>query len=178
MTLHMDGARLANAIAFLRCTPAEATWKAGVDVLSFGMTKNGALAAEAVVFFHDKHIRDVEFRRKKFGHLLSKMRFVSAQLACALESGRWLKWASTANNLAQSLAERLSKISDVEIVNPVEANLVFAAMPETLSQRLRARGAKFYDWGPASEGRRLARFVTSFTTQERDIDRLIAAASA
>jgi threonine aldolase len=178
MTLHMDGARLANAIAFLGCTPAEATWKAGVDALSFGMTKNGAFGAEAVVFFHSEHVRDFAFRRKKFGHLLSKMRFVSAQFACALENDRWLTWARLANDLALSLMQRLAEISDIAIVHPVEANLVFASIPEWLGQRLRARGAQFYDWGPPSAGRRLVRFVTSFATSEKDIDRLIAAASA
>jgi threonine aldolase len=105
------------------------------------------------------------------------MRFVSAQLACAIENDRWLNWARRANDLARSLAERLSEISDVEIVNPVEANLVFASMTEMLNQRLRARGAKFYDWGPSSGGHRLVRFVTSIATPEKDIDRLIAAAS-
>jgi threonine aldolase len=177
MSLHMDGARLANSVAFLHCTPAETTWKAGVDVLSLGMTKNGALAAEAVVFFNDRYVGDFAFRRKKFGHLQSKMRFVSAQLACAIENDRWLHWARRANDLALSLAERLSEISGVKIVNPVEANLVFASMPETLNRRLRAQGATFYDWGPPGGGRRLARFVTSFATPEKDIDALIAAAS-
>src|SRR5205814_9451957 len=108
--VHMDGARLANAIAFLGCTPAEATWKAGVDVLSFGMTKNGALAAEAVVFFHAGDARDFEFRRKRFGHLVSKMRFVSEQLLCAIENHRWLRWATTANALASVRAHRLAVI--------------------------------------------------------------------
>jgi threonine aldolase len=177
MKLHMDGARLANAIAFLGCTPAEATWKAGVDVLSFGMTKNGALAAEAVVFFHAGDARDFEFRRKRFGHLVSKMRFVSAQLLCALDGDRWLRWAKTANARARVLAQRLAGISDVEIVNPVEANLVFAVMPEAVIGRLRSKGAAFYDWGPSAEGRRLVRFVTSFATPESDIELLIAAAS-
>jgi threonine aldolase len=178
MALHMDGARLANAIAFLGCTPAEATWKTGVDALSLGMTKNGALAAEAVVFFGDVHVRDFAFRRKKFGHLLSKLRFVSAQLACAFEDDRWLAWARRANALARSLAERLAGISGIAIVNPVEANLVFVSMPETLRRQLRSRGAQFYDWGPPRAGSRLVRFVTSFATPEEDIDRLIAAVSA
>ena len=94
MKLHMDGARLANALAFLGCRPAEVTWKAGIDVLSLGMSKNGALGAEAVVFFHPGDIGDFEFRRKRFGHLVSKMRFVSAQLLCAFEQERWLGWAT------------------------------------------------------------------------------------
>jgi len=175
MTLHMDGARLANALAFLGCTPAEVTWKAGVDALSFGMTKNGALGAEAVVFFRAEHARDFEFRRKRFGHLISKTRFISAQLLCALEHGRWLGWAAAANALAGILANGLGTISGVEIVHPVEANLVFASMPESLVQQLRAAGATFYDWGPLGGGCRLVRFVTSFVTPERDIEMLIEA---
>jgi threonine aldolase len=177
MRLHMDGARLANAIAFLGCSPAEATWKAGVDALSFGMTKNGALAAEAVVFFRAEDARDFEFRRKKFGHLVSKMRFISAQWLCALDSDRWLRWAKTANAFARVLAKRLDGVPGVEIVCPVEANLVFASMPEALIGRLRSEGAAFYDWGPPAEGRRLVRFATSFATPEDDIEQLIAAAS-
>ena len=141
------------------------------------MTKNGALAAEAVVFFHPEDARDFEFRRKRFGHLVSKMRFVSKQLLCAIENHRWLRWATTANALARVLAQRLAGIPGVEIAYPVEANLVFACMPETLIEELRTRGAEFYDWGPPAKGRRLVRFVTSFATPENDIERLIAAAS-
>ena len=175
MKLHMDGARLANAIAFMGCAPAEITWRAGVDALSFGMTKNGAFAAEAVLFFNRADARDFEFRRKRFGHLISKMRFVSAQLLCGIEKGRWLNWAQTANRLACVLAERLAAVPAVEIVHPVQANLVFASMPEPLRRKLRVAGAMFYDWGPCGDGRRLGRFVTSFATPERDIDRLFAA---
>src|SRR6185295_13720713 len=104
MKLHMDGARFANALVGLGCTPAELTWKCGVDVLSFGATKNGALAAEAVIFFMPKDARDFEYRRKKSGHLLSKMRFVSAQLEAYLADGHWLDNARRANLLAQRLA--------------------------------------------------------------------------
>jgi len=176
MKLHMDGARLSNAIASLGCEPADVTWKAGVDALSFGMTKNGALAAEAVVFFHAEDVRDFEFRRKRFGHLISKTRFVSAQLICALENERWLGWARKANALAAALAKRLGEIPGVEIVHPVEANLVFSCMPEALIKMLRDSGAEFYDWGPPRSGRRVVRFATSFATPEHDIERLQAAA--
>ena len=102
MKLHMDGARFANALVHLGCTPAEATWRAGVDVLSFGATKNGALAAEAVIFFHEADAADFEYRRKKAGHLLSKMRFVSAQLDAYLDNNLWLKRAAYANALARA----------------------------------------------------------------------------
>ncbi|HEX3432067.1 MAG TPA: low specificity L-threonine aldolase [Rhizomicrobium sp.] len=175
MKLHLDGARLANAIAFLGCTPAEATWKAGVDTVSFGMSKNGALAAEAVVFFHPEEVRDFEFRRKRFGHLISKMRFVAAQLLCALENDRWLHWARSANARARLLAGILRDIADVEVVHPVDANLVFATLPESLILKLRSAGAKFYDWSPPERGRRLVRFVTSFATSQSEIEQLRAA---
>lgn len=176
MKLHMDGARFANAIAWLGCTPAEATWRAGVDVLSFGGTKNGALAAEAVVFFDPGAAQDFGYRRKKSGHLLSKMRFVSAQLLCALAENRWLVWAGRANAKARNLAAQLETISGAEIVHPIEANVVFAHLPETTVARLRVRGAKFYDWSPPAGGRVLVRLVTSPATTDADIERLINAA--
>jgi threonine aldolase len=176
LKLHMDGARLANAVAHLACTPAEATWRAGVDVLSFGATKNGALGAEAVVFFDPGEARDFEYRRKKSGHLLSKMRFVSAQLVCALEEDRWLRWAARANGLAGLLASGLAEIAGVEIAYPVEANMIFASMPDALIARLHAKGARFPDWAPSMKERTLVRLVTSFMTPESDIERLIALA--
>lgn len=173
MKLHMDGARFANAIAFLGCSPAEATWKAGVDVLSLGFTKNGALAAEAVIFFDPDDARDFEYRRKRSGHLVSKMRFVSAQLLCALEGDRWLAWAAEANARARLLAEGLRRLGDGEIVYPVEANAVFARLPDETIARLRARGASFYDWSASADGRTVVRFVTSFATPEADIQQLL-----
>jgi threonine aldolase len=176
MKLHMDGARVANAIAHLGCTPAEATWRAGVDVLSFGATKNGALGAEAVVFFDPDETRDFEYRRKKSGHLLSKMRFVSAQLLCALEENRWLAWAARANAFAGRLAQGLAEIESIEIVHPVQASMIFALMPDAMVARLRAQGASFYEWAPSDGRRTLVRLVTSFMTPERDIERLIAIA--
>jgi threonine aldolase len=176
MKMHMDGARLANAIAHLGCTPAEATWGAGVDVLSFGATKNGAFGAEAVVFFEPEDARDFEYRRKKSGHLLSKMRFVSAQIVCALEHNRWLSWAARANALAHRLARGLAQIEGIEIVHSVEASMIFAFMPDTMVARLRAQGASFYDWAPSREGRPLVRLVTSFMTPESDVEQLIAVA--
>lgn len=174
--LHMDGARFANAIAHLGGTPAEATWKAGVDILSFGATKNGALGAEAVVFFNPEDARDFEFRRKKAGHLLSKMRFVSAQLLCALENDRWIAWASRANALAGRLAAELGEIPAAEIAWPVESNAIFAFLPNELVARLREHGARFYDWAEPFKGRTLVRLVTSLSTPETDIDAFVAIA--
>ena len=176
MKLHMDGARFANALVSVGCTPAQMTWKSGVDVLSFGATKNGALAAEAVIFFNPQDARDFEYRRKKSGHLLSKLRFVSAQLEAYLANDLWLENARRANHLAQRLAQGLTEAGSVEIAHPVSANAVFARMPAALAAKLRAAGASFYDWGVPEEGRILARLMLSFATPEADVARLIALA--
>lgn len=173
MKVHMDGARFANALVGLGCSPAEMTWKAGIDVLSFGATKNGALAAEAVVFFNKDDARDFEYRRKKSGHLISKMRFVSAQLEAYLANEHWLANARHANGLAQRLAQGLAQSSDVTIAHPVNANAVFAEMPSAKAAKLRAAGVKFYDWGVPKDGRTLARLMLSFATPEADVAKLI-----
>jgi threonine aldolase len=172
LKLHMDGARFANALAHLGCGAAEITWRAGVDVLSFGATKNGAVAAEAVVFFDPGASGDFVWRRKKAGHLISKQRFVSAQLEAYLSEGLWLRNAARANTLAKRLAQGLG----VETEFPVEANEVFARLPDATVARLRAGGAQFYDWEPPRDGRTLVRLVTSFATREADVDKLIALA--
>ena len=173
LKLHVDGARFANALVSAGCTPAQLTWKSGVDVLSFGATKNGALAAEAVVFFNPDEARDFEYRRKKSGHLLSKMRFVSAQLDAYLANDHWLANARRANHLAQRLAQGLAQARDIAIAHPVSANAVFAQMPEARARKLRAAGAVFYDWGVPKDGRVLARLMLSFATPEADVARLI-----
>jgi threonine aldolase len=173
LKVHIDGARFANALVSLGCSPAELTWKSGVDVLSFGATKNGALAAEAVVFFNRDDARDIEFRRKKAGHLLSKMRFVSAQLDAYLSNDHWLANARRANGLAQRLSQGLTQAPDISIAHPVSANAVFARMPEARARKLRAAGAIFYDWGLPRDGHVLARLMLSFATPEADVARLI-----
>jgi threonine aldolase len=173
LKLHMDGARFANALAHLEAAPAEMTWKLGVDALSFGATKNGALCAEAVVFFDLADVRDFEYRRKKSGHLLSKMRFVSAQLVSYLENDRWLVTAARANALAQRLAQGLAAVPGAEIACPVEANAIFVRLPDKTIARLRAKGVQFYDWRPSENGRTLARLVTSFATPDADIERFL-----
>jgi threonine aldolase len=173
MKVHMDGARFANALVHLGCTPADATWRAGVDVLSFGATKNGALAAEAVIFFNEADAADFEYRRKKAGHLLSKMRFVSAQLDAYLDNNLWLKRAAHANALARRLAEGLSEIPGAELAHAVEANAVFVRLPDTTIARLREAGARFYDWSPPAGGRTLIRLVLSFATPERDVAKFL-----
>jgi threonine aldolase len=178
LKVHMDGARFANALVHLDCSPAELTWRAGVDVLSLGGTKNGALCAEAVIFFHPSEAGDFEYRRKKSGHLLSKMRFISAQLLAQLEGGLWLNMARRANGLARDMAGALGAIAGIEIVHPVEANAVFARIPVETGARLRAAGARFYDWASPQAGRLLVRLVISFATPERDVARFVEIARA
>jgi threonine aldolase len=176
MKLHIDGARFANAAAFLQCAPADITWRAGVHAMSFGATKNGALGAEAVVFFDNSAVGDFEYRRKKSGHLLSKMRFVSAQLEAYLRDGHWLSRASRANALATRLADGLCILDGAEIAAPVEANAVFVRLPDATLVRLRKAGAQFYDWMPPQNGLTLIRLVTSFATPDEDVANFISAA--
>jgi threonine aldolase len=178
MSLHVDGARFANALAGLGCTPAELTWKAGVDAMSFGATKNGALCAEAVIFFEPERAADFEYRRKKSGHLLSKMRFISAQLEGYLAADNWLRTARRANALAQKLGSAIASIPGAALAHPVQANAVFAHLPDAVVARLREAGARFYDWQPSSGGRTLVRLVLSFATPEEDVARFITIARA
>lgn len=176
MVLHMDGARFANAIAHLGCKPADVTWRAGVDAMSFGLTKNGAIAAEAVVFFNPAQAADFEFRRKRGGHLFSKMRFVSAQIEAMLEGDLWLRLARHANSTAQRLAKALGEIPGYTIEHPVEGNEVFCRLPnKQTASALHATGAKFYVWPPVSDPP-LIRLVCSFATNEKDVDAFVAAA--
>jgi threonine aldolase len=171
--LHLDGARFACALDSLKATPAEATWQCGVDVLSFGASKGGTLGAEAVVFFDPADARDFAYRRKKGGHLVSKMRFVSAQLHAFVEDGLWLQAAARANALAQTLAEGLRPLAAVRIVGAVQTNMVFAQMPVELAARLREASAIFYDWTPPEGGRVLVRLATSFATPPGDVAKFI-----
>lgn len=176
MKLHMDGARFANALAGLSVTPAELTWASGVDVMSFGATKNGAMMLEAVIFFDLSLAEDFAYRRMRGGQLLSKSRYLGAQMLAYLDGGLWLDNARRANALAQKLGDGLRRIAAVRIPNPVQANEVFAVMPRTLYDRLQAAGATFYDWMPDSLGDGIGpdevftRFVLSFATPEEDVD--------
>lgn len=182
MKLHMDGARFANAVAGLGCTPADLTWKAGVDALSFGATKNGAMMLEAVIFFDLSLAGDFAYRRMRGGQLLSKGRYLGAQMLAYLEDGLWLDNARRANALARRLAEGLAALKAVRIPNPVQANEVFAVMPRGLYDGLQAAGAKFYDWMPdslgdgISEDEIFARLVLSFATPEQDVETFLALA--
>ncbi len=178
MKLHMDGARFANALVGLGCTPAEMTWKAGVDVLSFGGTKNGGMIIEAVVFFDTGLAEDFLYRRKRAGQLLSKGRFLSAQMLAYLEDGLWLDNAKVANELAQRLSEGIKQLRGVAVSQMTQANEVFAVMPKKLYQALTDKGAHFYEWPVDGLGadETHVRFVLSFATLRADVDRFIALA--
>jgi threonine aldolase len=177
LRLHVDGARFANAIAHLKCTPAEATWKAGVDALSFGFTKNGAMAAEAVVFFDPARAADIAYRRKRAGHLFSKMRYLSAQIDAMLDGNLWLELGARANAAATRLAEGLRAISGVTLEHPVEANELFVRLPSVAAMKaLETAGAKFYEWEPPTGDRPLIRLVCAYTTTEAEVDAFLVAA--
>jgi threonine aldolase len=169
MKVQMDGARFANAVAFLGCHPGDVTWRAGVDVLSFGATKNGALTAEAVVFFNPELVRDFELRRKQAGHLLSKSRYVSAQLLAYVDSGLWLRNARRTNELAQRIGRAAGKMR----MHPVEANEIFLALGQERKRALRQAGFEFYDWNAVGTGQ--ARVVVSWDQGEEDVQALCAA---
>ena len=180
MMVHMDGARFANALARLGATPAEVSWRAGVDVLSFGATKGGALAAEAVVFFDPARAAAMAERRKRGGHLVSKHRFIAAQFEAFLSDDLWLRLAAHANRMADRLATHLVSVKLAPIW-PVEANIVFALLPQTLHERLQAAGAHYYvihtdrtDPATVPSGYVLVRLVTSFATTEASIEKFIA----
>lgn len=183
LAVHMDGARLANAVASLGCTLAEATWKAGVDVLSFGATKNGAMEAEAVIFFEPKRAEGMASRRKRAGQLISKQRYAAIQFDTYLRDDLWLRLARHANAAAQRLAERLNA-AGVKPVWPVEANEVFVTLPRETDERLRKAGATYASWpreflpaGSATDSSAVfARLVTSFATSDADLEKFVAIA--
>lgn len=172
MLVHMDGARFANAVASTGAAPAELSWKAGVDVLCFGGTKNGCLAAEAVVFFDRKEAEDFEYRRKRAGHLWSKMRFISAQFDAYLTDDLWLRLASQANAMAKRLSEGLDSIDGAKVSYPTDINEVFAVFPEGVADKLRQEGAFFYPWITPGDpaGGKMQRLICSFKTTEAEID--------
>ncbi len=165
LCLHMDGARFANACAALRCSPAELTWKSGVNVLCFGGTKNGMAAGEAVLFFDRKLAADFDYRCKQAGQLASKMRFLSAPWVGMLESGAWLRNAEHANLCARSFAARVENIAGISLAQPVEANAVFISAPEKLLDRVRQRGWRFYTFIGGA-----ARFMFSWDSDPARID--------
>jgi threonine aldolase len=177
--VHMDGTRFANAVARLGCTPAEASWKAGVDILCLGATKNGALAAEAVILFDPAKAREFELRRKRGGHLFSKMRFVAAQMDAYLTDRLWLRTAAHANAMADRLAAGLAAAPGCRLAVPVEANLIFAEIPLGLHRRLLAAGAKYHpahggqDEAGPDDAPYVVRLVCSFETTAAEVDRFV-----
>ena len=183
LAVHMDGARFANALVRTNMTPAEVTWQAGVDVLSFGATKGGAFCAEALIFFDPARAKGMQERRKRGGHLLSKHRFLAAQMEAYLADDLWPDLARHANRMADRLVERLGA-AGIKPVWPVEANEVFVPLSAQADRRLRAAGASYYPWSsgslPAGVAVRadatIVRLVTSFSTTEAEVDRFAALA--
>ncbi|MDB5648805.1 MAG: Threonine aldolase [Hyphomicrobiales bacterium] len=176
--VHMDGARFANAVETLGCTPAEASWKAGIDVLSFGATKNGALACEAVIVFDTARAADLPFRRKRAGHTLSKGRFLGAQMQAYLADDHWRELARGANEMAARLAHGLAAIPGIRAPWPRQVNEMFVVLPGAIDRALRQAGARYYDWGtrgltamqaPGAD-ESFVRLVTSFATTHEQVD--------
>lgn len=182
LKLHMDGARFANAVAALGCTAADITWKAGVDVLSFGGTKNGAFAAEAVIVFDPADAGQMPWRRKRAGHTLSKGRLVGAQFEGLLANGHWLDLARHANAMAERLASALQAAGKLRLAWACEANEVFLVLPQQAQAALAAQGIHYIAWSDAAlpeherlrQGEVVGRFVCSFATQAEEVDRLAA----
>lgn len=181
ISVHMDGARFANAVAALKCDPADITWRAGIDVLTLGASKNGALMAEAVVFFEPDLAKDFTYRIKRAGQMAAKSRFFGAQFDAWLRDDHWLELAHHANDVGRKLGQGLTRLPGVRLAWPVQANEVFAVMPRALAEWLRARGAIFYDW-PAytlsesetlSNTEVLVRLVASYGNSQADVDALL-----
>ena len=167
LNMHMDGARFANALVSLNCTPAEMTWKSGIDVLSFGATKNGCIAAEAIIFFKPELVGNLSFLMKRAGHLLSKMRFVSAQLEAYISNNVWLDNAKNANEMGKKLSEGLIKHSSIKLAYPTQANEVFAKFPREVIEHLNSEGYKMNE--DELDGQ-AARLVAAWNTKISDVE--------
>jgi threonine aldolase len=174
LKVHMDGARFANAVAAIGCTPDELSWKAGIDVLSLGATKCGALCAEAVIFFDKELAENFFHRRKRAGHLVSKGRVFGAQFTGWLQNNHWLDLARHANSQAALLSDELSKFDELRLVWPVQANELFLVMPKDLAAHLTKAGAEFHEWYTDAlpddiqlkKEEEFIRLVTSFASQD------------
>lgn len=176
LKVHLDGARFANALAHLGCSAADATWKSGVDILSFGATKNGCMAAEAIVVFDKALAETLAFRRKRAGHLFSKMRFLAAQMDAYLDGGLWLELARHSNAMAKRLAEGLQAIPGARLSHPVEANEIFVELPEKAVAATEAAGYRSYRWnGP---GTQVLRLVSAWSTKPEDVEGFVKTARA
>ena len=181
LIVHMDGARLGNALVHTGASLAEMTWRAGVDILSFGATKGGCLLAEAIVVFDPAQLERLAFLRKRAGQLVSKHRILSAQFDAWLDGGHWLELATHANAMAGRLAEGMLRSGRARLACVPEANEVFAFLVDVDAERLHAAGAQFYDWDAdllepeeqPGRGEKLYRFVASFRTQPEDVDQFL-----
>jgi threonine aldolase len=170
LNIHMDGARFANALVSLDVTPAEMTWKSGIDVLSFGATKNGCIAAEAIIFFKKDLVGNVAYLMKRAGHLLSKMRFVSAQLDAYITNDVWIKNAKHANKMGKKLSEGLNNHSDINLSYPTEANEIFATFPRNKIDHLNSEG---YTINEDEWDGKAVRLVTAWNTKDNDVDEFL-----
>ncbi len=182
LAVHMDGARFANALVSLGTTPAQMTWKSGVDLVSFGGTKNGCWCAEALISFDKSRDETISFLRKRAGQLFSKSRFIAAQFDAYLGDDLWLKLAGHANEMARRLAAGISSSGAARLAWQPQSNEVFAVMNVAKAKALREKGAAFYEWNLplahpdiVSEGEDLFRFVTSFSTTEAEVDQFLGA---
>ncbi|MBI1774290.1 MAG: low specificity L-threonine aldolase [Proteobacteria bacterium] len=173
LKIHMDGARFANAVARLKVKPAEATWRLGVDVLSFGLTKNGALGVDAVICFRQDMAEEMRYRQRRAGQVYSKMRYASAQLLAYVNNGLWLKNAAHANAMGARLGNGLAAVPGVGLEEPVEINQVFLSMPEAVIAGMEAAGI-----GLGRRGGSQVRMVAAWSSSEAEIDGAIAAARA
>ena len=178
LPVHMDGARFANAVQSLGCSAAEMTWKSGVDAVTFGGTKNGLMAVEAVVFFNPKHAWEFELRRKRGAHLFSKHRFLAAQMQSYLAGDLWLDMAKKSNDASARLIQGLKQIPEVQIDFEPQANIIFAQWARAAHQRLHAAGAQYYvmagdhTTGPSDE-LLPARLVTDWSTTPENVDKFL-----
>lgn len=168
LRMHIDGARIANAIVALGCSPADLTWRAGVDIVSLGATKNGVLSTEAIVSFDDQAADQLVYRTKRSGHVTSKMRFQSAQLSAYLENDLWLRLAANSNAMMARLADGLQRLG-VSLLNRPDVNIVFAEISDEAAARLEAAGLLFYRIRPG-----VIRLVTSWQTTSDDVDSALA----
>ena len=168
LRMHIDGARIANAIVALGCSPADLTWRAGVDIVSLGATKNGVLSTEAIVSFDDQAADQLVYRTKRSGHVTSKMRFQSAQLSAYLENDLWLRLAANSNAMMARLADGLQRLG-VSLLNSPDVNIVFAEISDEAAARLEAAGLLFYRIRPG-----VIRLVTSWQTTSDDVDSALA----
>ena len=175
LKVHMDGARLANAIAALGCTPAEITWKCGVDVLTLGATKNGGLMGELIIFFDKKNSEDFDYIHKAAGQLFSKTRFFAAQMIEYFKDDLWLKLAKHSNDMAKKLTDGIIAGGKMEVTLPVRSNEIFVRAKREYVEKLWSQGAEFYDWDLKDN---LYRFVTSWATTEEGVNTFLEAINA